>query len=792
MRPETLHLKGFGPYRSMDDPIDFADADLFALTGPTGSGKSSLIDAMCFALYGRIPRLAANAVEPVISLGANEARLDFGFSVGGVGYRATRVVRRTKHGANTSEARLTRGEEVLASRADEVTAEVGRILGLGFDEFTKCVVLPQGEFAAFLHDKPAGRQVLLKTLLDLDRFDHIRQLADERRAKAEAEIAVLERSLAAADEVGEAAEAEIGRRLERLDRLRVEVDLLLDELAEIGRLRRDREETIGRLESHHRLLTGIEIPAEVTSLGETGRELDRELERLEKTLGETETRIEEGEAELEGLSPLAEIERQLGAHVRLAELSAAIGESETAIEQTATRLTKARAELEVAAARLQQALDHKGDMENLHRAHAIRSTLVEGDLCPVCLRAIDHLPETEPPEDLSAIEEKVEKTTGEHRRAERSLREIEQESLRQRDRLDRLNEEKTEVARMAVRPTEELEASKKLHQTTETRLRSDREQVRLLRRELNLARENRRRLDEEVGRLRAELGRTRDRLAELKPPVLDDRDLEVAWTALKDWAGQRLVETTRSLEEVTDEGKKVEDRLQPSTDRLAEIAGELGLEPEGLREGIIRRRAAGESELERLLATRLKLEEDRVRVEACRREVGVAAGVALALRANGFEAWMLEEALEGLVEGANQSLEALASGWYSLALEGSKVGREFAVIDHRNADERRSVKTLSGGETFLVSLALALALAERIATLSPAGTARLESIFLDEGFGTLDADTLDTVASVLHELSAGERMVGIVTHVPELAEQMPVRFVVSNGGGVASVRRVET
>ena len=102
------------------------------------------------------------------------------------------------------------------------------------------------------------------------------------------------------------------------------------------------------------------------------------------------------------------------------------------------------------------------------------------------------------------------------------------------------------------------------------------------------------------------------------------------------------------------------------------------------------------------------------------------------------------------------------------------------MVDHWNADAQRSVKTLSGGETFLASLGLALALAESLATLSAQGCASeaLESLFLDEGFGTLDPETLAQVVQALEALHGGERMVGLITHLPELAEQMPARVAV--------------
>jgi exonuclease SbcC len=140
------------------------------------------------------------------------------------------------------------------------------------------------------------------------------------------------------------------------------------------------------------------------------------------------------------------------------------------------------------------------------------------------------------------------------------------------------------------------------------------------------------------------------------------------------------------------------------------------------------------------------------------------------------------------VVGASRVLLQLSGEAFSLALDDRN---EFQVIDHRNADERRMARTLSGGETFLASLALALALAEHVADLASGGAARLDALFLDEGFGTLDADTLDTVAAAIEELGSRGRMVGLVTHVRDLAERMPVRFEVRKVGSVSTVERVD-
>ena len=145
------------------------------------------------------------------------------------------------------------------------------------------------------------------------------------------------------------------------------------------------------------------------------------------------------------------------------------------------------------------------------------------------------------------------------------------------------------------------------------------------------------------------------------------------------------------------------------------------------------------------------------------------------LRSDGFPRWLVASALDALVADASVSLAELSGGQFELTHENG----EFLVVDHTDADARRPVKTLSGGETFQASLALALALSAQMSGLAAHGAARLESIFLDEGFGTLDEANLETVAGTLEALAArGDRMVGVITHVPALAERVPVRFAV--------------
>jgi DNA repair protein SbcC/Rad50 len=164
----------------------------------------------------------------------------------------------------------------------------------------------------------------------------------------------------------------------------------------------------------------------------------------------------------------------------------------------------------------------------------------------------------------------------------------------------------------------------------------------------------------------------------------------------------------------------------------------------------------------------------------------VAGMLGKLLRASSFERWLCGEALDSLVAEASQTLMELSGGQYQLDRDDRN---ELWVIDFQDAAARRPVHTLSGGETFQASLALALALSRQVIGLS-GGMRDLNSMFLDEGFGTLDEDTLETVGTTLERLSLdSERMIGIITHVPALADRVPVRFVVSRAGTTSTVRR---
>lgn len=149
---------------------------------------------------------------------------------------------------------------------------------------------------------------------------------------------------------------------------------------------------------------------------------------------------------------------------------------------------------------------------------------------------------------------------------------------------------------------------------------------------------------------------------------------------------------------------------------------------------------------------------------------------------------------EQVVVAANLRLEEMSAGKYQLvrtesgARRDARVGLGLAVLD-RHTGKERSPGTLSGGETFYTSLALALGLTDVV--VAQAGGAQLDTLFIDEGFGSLDPDTLDDVMAVIDDLRGNGRVVGIVSHVPDLeeriAERLTIRRVRRDGPSVVEV-----
>ncbi|MGH9286865.1 MAG: AAA family ATPase [Acidimicrobiales bacterium] len=805
MRPRRLEVEGFSVFRA-PTVVDFSGVDLFALVGPTGAGKTSIIDALTFALYGSVPRLDdRRAVAPVISQNLTEARVRLDFTAGGQDYTVVRVVRATKGGATTKEARLQRGAEVLGGEAKEVTAAVEAVVGLGFEHFTKCVSLPQGQFAQFIHAEPGKRQDLLVRLLDLGLYDRVAGAARQRAALARNRADVVAGQL---ERVAGATPAARARAAARLDELVTLARKLTGDRSRLDELAARAAEEQGRADeatAHAKLLEGVRAAAGVDELATALASVAAARQRCGEIEDDASEAVTAAEAHLAGLPTRESLEALRADHGRRAELAEALDRGKAAEAKAARDVAMARATEERARA-ARQAL--AGELDRLRvesRAQALTSELVVGSPCPVCGQAVHALPASRGAPDVRRAERSLAEAERSVEQASAGVRDTTAHQARVDEKLGRLRADLADVqARLTGGPNvEALDDQLAGVAAAEADLAKARQAARDAR---ATGREVERRHDELVARereARRAFDAARDAVAALDPPAAERRDLAADWAELVAWAAGRRPEAV----ERADRHRRLADAARADAaslvDGLVGLCVDAGVDVRGdgppgrlgqpgtwPGEAVAAAQARAEADLRGIdadIAEAAGLRSDRRRVIE---QQQVAEALAAHLAANRFEKWLLDEAIQQLVHGASQILVELSGGAYTLAVDARSGG--FLVVDHTNASQTRPARTLSGGETFLASLALALALADHLgARIAATGPARLDALFLDEGFGTLDLDTLDIVATALDELGARGRMVGVVTHVRELADRLPVRFEVRKIGGNATVERVD-
>lgn len=813
MRPLSLELEGFAAFRERCQ-IDFSDLDLVALVGPTGSGKSTLIDAMTFALYGSVARYDnTKLVAPVIHQLATEAKVRFDFELAGSHYVAVRIVRRTQAGAGgapratTKEARLERldgpgspgspeGSTVLAGNVRDLDEAVRDLIGLDFSQFTRTIVLPQGEFAEFLRDDPSDRQALLRRLLDLGVYARMgsraREAATDAARWATVRTEELDRladatpaalaELSAAHAALSAFEADLPDRLARLDE--VEADLV------------ERRQAVTALDEVLGALAGVEVPDGLALTDQAVQAAEEAVDAARARRTAADAALVETRATVEALPPPATTQALLDQHHQRAEVGRALAALRAEVdtlraEQEAWAATVASATTDLEAA-TRVAAEARAQAE----AAPWVARLAVGDPCPICDQEVVALPihhdraAREPAAAVARAEDQVAAARNHRDEAQRSQATVQ-------GRVDALDQDLAQRAKgadeldraLADQPGED-ELTGQLRAASAAAERAEEAAAEVRRAEgvvseadTALARARRANQDD-----RHRFTAQRDAVAALGPPPPGDR-LLADWEALAQWATTEQSDRQARRAELGDEGKALARTKADLVDELSSAAQDLGLPPDlaELTGAVAARRARVDADIDQLRQRLDRRQGLEAEIAAHHDQQRVLESLGQHLSASGFERWLLAEALDDLVERATERMLELSRGRYSLeAVNGS-----FVVRDHTNADERRDVRTLSGGETFLASLSLALALSSSIAELATVDGPRLESIFLDEGFGTLDGDTLDLLASAIEELSAGGRLVCIVTHVRDLAERLPVRFEVRKGPTTATVERVE-
>ncbi|WP_458110230.1 exonuclease subunit SbcC [Bacillus zhangzhouensis] len=227
MKPITLTIKGLHSFRE-EQTIDFSslcEAGVFGIFGPTGSGKSSILDAMTLALYGKVER-ALNNTHGILNQAEEKLSVSFTFALQKehhISYKVERAFKRADEmKVRTSLCRLIEisdTQTVLADKASEVNRKIEELLGLTIDDFTRAVVLPQGKFAEFLSLKGADRRQMLQRLFNLEKYGD--QLVKRLRAKAQNRYGQKNELLAELNGLGEAGPEALAKAKEAAEQAKV-------------------------------------------------------------------------------------------------------------------------------------------------------------------------------------------------------------------------------------------------------------------------------------------------------------------------------------------------------------------------------------------------------------------------------------------------------------------------------------------------------------------------------------------------------------------------------------------
>jgi exonuclease SbcC len=858
LKPRRLEIEGLRSYRQKQ-VVEFESQGLMAITGATGAGKSSLLEAMMFALYGVYSGNSKSNKE-LIGDRSDEMTVTLEFELQGKTYTAQRAVGRK----NQSSFVLAQGDKVLCHDGNRMTAEVTALLGLDEEQFKKTVFLPQGAFQNFLTSRPKERTELLKRLLQIEPLDALEARAGLWLAQARQVLDRAEgsRSRFAADPAAALGEArktlDLAREQERVRQAAFE--RFSQARARLGQS----EQLAEQLRQRSQLLQSFEALRQIdeASLIELSLRLAGDFSRTEQELAQCGAALEQlaGSTPPYSAAQLTQARRQQALWQQLqqegkrlqaelvelqaeqANLTEPLNQARRAVEEIQPAVAEARAALRDAQARsleLQRLREQRQNLEGrlvkgaeeVTRLAALledsRQALEEarqrwregelwricgqhtgGDPCPVCARALpeDWQPPRQPLDlNLETVERACSEAQARWQKAESLLHSLQeqleslpssfevapleplQQHLSQQEaeatlrvtRRASLEGELRKVSQMlkereARLPglVEELQRGQgaslgDLDQLESERAAWDQEQLRLRQLELELRgqlQQVQRQQAEQVDGPRRELEFLRQQCS--KALNSEESDLPALLAELQRQQHELLasLQSSLSMRSELEEGlngllrefdldswEQASGWLREAQDQASRAAHQLELAERQLHEV---------AELDRLLAPA------RAQVE----KITLLSRLLGHQRSKGskmtFPQWYLQQRQGELLLLASHHLEALSAGQFRFEEDLDDV-QSFRVLDQFSGVPR-AVTTLSGGETFLASLSLAVALAELVGRRG----GQLQALFLDEGFGTLSAECLDRALSALEQLAAQGRLIGIISHVPLVAERV--------------------
>lgn len=873
MRPLAVTMQAFGPYAGVQT-LDFADlrgAGFFLITGPTGAGKTTVLDAMSFALYGDTSGGAESeggrsgaAMRSDHADPGTLTRVVFDFSIGADLYRVERLPEQerpklrgegtTTHLQEATMWRLRRGGDgaltldgtPLATGWTKVKAKAEDVLGFRGEQFRQVVMLPQGRFQQLIEADSNEREQILRALFDTAHYAAIElALKDEATALRRA----AEKVITQHDEVLRQAESASADDLrERCARLTVDAQDAAQHADEAEAADKTAQKLLA--ESHDaatRLGERDAAAAQVVELAARDAEIEvlrAELDAARRAAEVADVAREAGDAEagfsiardaaeaassaaaaaaavlaaaaaaleLE-VSRAAAREHAAGEVKRLEAFVAGAGELAEAREALVTAAAEAsarRREAEAANASWTAARALLAGLEAAWReaqAGLLARSLGDGLPCPVCgstehPSAAELTADAPAEDDVDAARAAVEAALEQRDTAHASLQGAEAAlaaaealageraagvppELADPDVLARTLAKAQRVERDLRVAFERAQTEAHAAEIAATGSEAARAAAAAA---LAGAESRAREAGARLAKRLAEAGFTDEAArqdAHRDPSVLEQLEKLVA---------EHEQSTLKAAERLRLAEQAAEGLEPPDLTRLETEAEACAATARNAREAAIGLRAGAEVAEKQL--TRLdELAGEAAGFEARYAVVGRLADVANRRNARGlsFQSYVLGAFLDDVLVTASERLRTMSKSRYAMERTEERSGRKLAAgLDLLVYDAwtgvARPVTTLSGGEKFMAALSLALGLAEVVQ--AHAGGIRLETVFVDEGFGSLDDESLDLAISSLMSLNEGGRLVGIISHVSELRERIDARLEVSAGKSGSSARFV--
>lgn len=877
MKPIQLVLSAFGPYveRTVIDFSALGEEGLFLIAGDTGAGKTTIFDAISFALYGEASggkekRKSKSFHSDYVS-DQTETYVELTFRHRGETWwirrnlEYQRPAKKKKDGMETTtrqaaDAQMRNedtGEEIL--RMDDVNRRVRELLGLTQDQFTQTVMIAQGDFLKILTASSDDRKKLFRDLFHTNLYVDLQSRLQEKNRACADEQKALEQVILSAegkiDPEAEFAEREIllsyCGQIQYTDALCALLARLIEqEKAAQEQARAQKKEAadqIGALiaavtegervnrdfadwESKRARLAALtagqgEIDAQRAALAaarraqqletdealmrRTRRDMDAQraalseaqaaLEQAEKALPEAETRMKEAE------SRGGEIHALLAQAKQMEDCLPVLGE----VERLKAALDTQKRELQRLtedSSRAQAAYTAAQNSYYLSQAGLLARELKAGQPCPVCGSTAHPCPAQITPETVTrqALEQAAQRREiAEKAQSDAATRlAANQAALDEReDRLRALKIGADETRqRLAARidaahqaaadRQREIDAARSAYQALDKRKTAAQSAVDAAQKQLEALEKDLRAQTEAFEQKRAAHGFEDEasyRLAKRTNADIERLDREI----------RNFDEQKRTLAAQTHE---LEDRLsgRQRTDLAAlqnrrAAALDRQAKAENAEKAMVRKLTLHESAEREIRQANAAIQKKRGKWQIIQELYTCCAGIAAGNpRAKlTFEAYVQQYYFRFVVAAANKRLTRLTDGMFTLrvmreaANRVSQSGLDLEVLD-RSTGQARDVSTLSGGESFLASLALALGLSD--AVQSQSGQIRMDAMFIDEGFGSLDENALRSSIDVLLELADGKRLIGIISHVQELEERIDKQIVVTKTPNGSTVR----